>query len=114
MLVPKVIPHFFDDALPQNVAALAMDYFIPDDRELMHTWRHENQHAVASRGLFHSKPKESLFRHVHDVTLQFAAVHINPDLAGRCGFRVANRGDDPIVIQPADKFLAEHGSPTRA
>lgn len=103
-----MVPHFLHHALPENVAAFPMDPFISNHCELVRTWRHENQNAIAGGGFFHFEPKESLFGHVHHIAFEFAAVHIHTDLSGCCGFGIPNRCYDPIVIQPANEFLAAH------
>ena len=109
LVILKMRAHRIDQALPELFAALFVNRFVTNDRELVRAWRHENQNGVSFARSVHTELLESLCRGGERIAVQFPAVHINADLPGCFRFRVLNRTHDPIVLEFAEKFFRAHG-----
>jgi hypothetical protein len=106
--VPKMFAHPLRQSLPKCFAALFMDSFIANDRELMGTRRHENQNGIAFPRFVHSKPMEFSLGRDEWIDIYLAALNVNANLAGSFRFGVADRLHDPIMLEFAEKFFCSH------
>jgi len=78
-----------------------MNPFIADDGELVGAGRHENEHGIALRCFVHAEPMKFFLCGDQRIDLQLAALNKNANLARRFRFRIADCGDDPIVLELA-------------
>ena len=56
LLILKMRPHSFHDALPEFIAAFFMNRVVPNDRKFMNTRRDKNEHRIALARLVHTEP----------------------------------------------------------
>ena len=76
----KMRAHGIDEALPELFAALFVNRFVANDRELVRARRHENQNGVAFSRSVHTELMESFGRGREWIAIQLPALHINADL----------------------------------
>ena len=105
----KMRAHRIDQALPELFAALFVNRFVTNDRELVRAWRHEDQNGVSFARSMHAELVESLGRGGERIAVQFPALQIDANLSGRFRFHLLNRMHDPIVLEFAEKFFRAHG-----
>jgi len=103
-----MIAHQIDNTLPVLLAATLVNSFVADDGELMRTRRHENEDGIAFWRFAHSEPLKFFPSGDQRIDLQLAALNENANLARRFRFRIADCGDDPIVLELAQKFFGSH------
>ena len=108
LLILKMSPHFFYNALPEFIATFFMDRVIADDRKFMSTRRDKNEHRIALSGLVHTEAMKLPLCCKERITIQFAALDQNANLTGASGFRLANRLNNPIVLEFAQEFPRSH------
>src|SRR6476646_1398331 len=82
LLVLKMRPHSFDNALPKLVTAFLVNGSIANNGELVLAWRHENSDRIALRGLVHLELLKFFLRNNQGISFHFAALNINTNLAG--------------------------------
>jgi hypothetical protein len=115
LLHSKVRSHPLDNALPELFAAFFMSALVANHREFMRAGRDENQHRVALARLVHTEPPKLLVRRKKGITLQLPALDQNANLTGSFRFCLANRLDDPVVLESGEEFSRSHFvSPTRS
>ena len=85
-----------------------MNRVIANDSEFMRARCDKNQHRIALARLMHTEPMKLPLRRNKGIALQLSALDQNANLTGRFRFRVANRFDDPIVLELAEKFSRSH------
>ena len=85
-----------------------MNAFVADDCELVGARRDENQNGISIGRFMHFKPVKFFLRGNQRIDLQLAALNKNANLARRFRFRIADCGDDPIVLELAQKFFGSH------
>jgi len=107
-LIAKMFAHFFHDALPQVISTFVVNPNIADYGKFLGARRYEYQHPVTCRSLVHFKPLKPLLSHRQSVGLQFASLQKNPDLAGSLLFYRADRLNDSVVVEFAEKFFRSH------
>ena len=56
LLILKMRPHSFHDALPEFIAAFFMNRVVPNDRKFMNARRDKNEHRIALARLVHTEP----------------------------------------------------------
>ena len=83
LLVSEMLAHSFNQLLPETLAALFMDRFIADDRELVCAGRDENQDGVSFWRFVHSEPMKFFLRGDQRIDIYLAALNKNTNLAGR-------------------------------
>ena len=105
----KMRAHRIDQALPELFAALFVNRFVTNDRELVRAWRHEDQNGVSFARSMHAQLVESPGRGGERIAVQFPALQIDANLSGRFRFHLLNRTHDPIVLEFAEKFFRAHG-----
>jgi hypothetical protein len=94
-----MLAHSFHNALPEFVAAFFVNGFVANDSEFMSTGHYENEHGVALARLVHTEPMKLPLRRNKGITLQFAPLDQDANLTGGFGFRLANRFDDPVMLE---------------
>ncbi len=108
LLILKMSPHFFYDALPEFIAAFFMNRVVPNNRKFMNTRRDKNEHRIALARLVHTEPMKLPLCCNERITIQFATQDQNANLTGGPGLRLANRLINPIVLEFAEEFLRSH------
>jgi hypothetical protein len=108
LLVSEMFPHFVNEPLPKVLAAFFVNRFIADDGELVRARCHENEHGIVFWRLVHSEPLKFFLCSDERIDIQLAALNVNANLARRFRFRIADCGDDPIVLELAEKFFCPH------
>ena len=108
LLILKMSPHFFYNALPEFIAAFFMNRVIANDRQFMNTRRNKNEHRIAFARLVHSEPMKLPLCCNERITIQFATQDQNANLTGGSGLRLANRLINPIVLEFAEEFPRSH------
>ena len=83
LFVSEMFAHMIGEALPQFIAALLMDRFVADDRELMGAGRNENQNVRVPVVLMKAEPLKSSSGCDQRVVFQLTALNKNANLAGR-------------------------------
>ena len=106
--VLKMGAHLIHDALPELVPAFFVNRFVTDDGKLVRARRHENQHCIAMACVVHAQAMKLSLRSEQWIAIQFAALNKNANLAGRFGFRFANRVNDSVVFEFAEEFSRPH------
>jgi hypothetical protein len=108
VLILEIRPHSLRDALPEFVAALLVNRFVTDDRELVNARCHKDQHTIALARVVHTKPAKLPLRGDEGIALQLPALNQDANLTGRFGFGFPNRLDDPVVLEFAEEFPGSH------
>jgi hypothetical protein len=108
LLVLKMRSHFFNNTLPEFVAAFFMNRVIANDRKFVNTRRDKNEHRIALARLVHTEAMKLPLCCNERITIQFATLDQNANLAGRSGLRLANRLNNPVVLEFAKEFSRSH------
>ena len=108
LLILKMSPHSFHDALPQFIAAYFVNGLVANDGELMNTRRNKNEHRIALARLVHTEPLKFPLCGNEGITPQFPALDQNANLTRRFRFRFVNRLNNPIVLEFAKEFSRSH------
>ena len=74
LLILKMIPHSFHNALPEFIAALFMNGVVANNGNFMNAWCDKNQHRIALARLVHTEPLKLPLRRNERITLHFAAL----------------------------------------
>ena len=98
-LILKMRPHVFRDSLPEHVATFLMDRFVAHNGELVRARRHENQHGIMLARFVHIEPMKLPLCRNERITFQFATLDQDPNLTGRFHFGLADRLNDPIMLE---------------
>jgi len=106
--VSEMFPHFVNEPLPKVLAAFFVNRFIADDGELVRAGRHENEDRIALRRFVHSEPLKFFLCGNQRVDIQLPALNENANLTGGFRFDVANRLQNPIVLEFAEEFSSSH------
>ena len=69
LLILKMRPHSFHDALPEFIAAFFMNRVVPNNRKFMNTRRDKNEHRIALARLVHTEPMKFPLRRNERITL---------------------------------------------
>ncbi len=69
LLILKMRPHFFYNALPEFIAAFFMNRVVPNNRKFMNTRRDKNEHRIALARLVHTEPMKLPLRGNEGITL---------------------------------------------
>ena len=69
LLILKMIPHSFHNALPEFIAALFMNGVVPNNGKFMNTRCDKNQHRIALARLVHTELLKLLLRRNEGITL---------------------------------------------
>ena len=99
LLILKMRPHVFRDSLPEHVAAFLVDRFVANNGELVRARRHENQHRITLARFVHIEPMKLPLCRNERITFQFATLDQDANLTGRFHFRLADRPNDPIMLE---------------
>ena len=108
LLILKMRPHSFHDALPEFIAAFFMNRVVANDRKFVNTRRDKNEHRIALARLVHTEPMKLPLCGLERITIQFAALDQNANLAGRFRFSFRNRLNNPVVLEFAKEFSRSH------
>jgi hypothetical protein len=108
LFVLEMRAHGIDQALPKLFAALFVNRFVANDRELVRARRHENQNGVAFSRSVHTELMESFGRGGERIAVQFPALHINTNLPRCFRFCVSDRSNDTIVLEFTEEFFRPH------
>ena len=108
LLILKMRPHSFHDALPQFIAASFVNGLVANDGELMNTRRDENEHRITFARLVHTEPLKFPLCGLERVTLQFSPLNQNANLTRRFRFGFSNRLNDPVVLEFTKEFSRSH------
>ena len=103
-----MLSHSLNQSLPEFFAAFFMDRFVAYDRKLVGARRHKNEHGIALRRFVHSEPMKLFLRSDEWIYIQVSALNENTNLAGSFRFGLPDCGDDPIVLELAEKFFGSH------
>jgi len=98
-LILKMVAHSFHNALPEFVATFFVNGIVANDREFMSTGHYENQHGAALVRLVHPEPMKLPLRRNKGIPLELPTLDQDANLTGGFGFRIANRFDDPVVLE---------------
>jgi len=104
----KMVAHSIDNTPPEFFAAFFVNRLIANYSEFVRSRRHENEHRIALPRLVHFQSMEFLLRNQQRIGLEFAALNKNANFPGRSGFNFTNRGNDPVVLELAQKFFCSH------
>src|SRR6266536_5018901 len=107
VLVLKMRPHSGHNSLPELVTALLVNRLIANYGELVRAWRYENQDRIALTRLVHAQLAKFFLRGNQRIA-QVAALNKNANLAGGLGFRLANRLNNPIVLEFSKELSRPH------
>ena len=110
ILVSEMGPHFLDELLPESIAAFLVNAFIPNHSKLSRARGHKNQDRVSLVSRLHSQLLEPPSRIIEGVAVQFAPLHVDPNLAGGLRFGLFDRSDDAIMIELLEEILGSHCS----
>jgi len=69
LLILKMRPHPFHDALPEFIAAFFMNRVVPNDRKFMNARRDKNEHCIALARLVHTEPMKLALCSLEGITL---------------------------------------------
>ena len=69
LLILKMRPHSFHDALPEFIAAFFMNRVVPNNRKFMNTRRDKNEHRIALARLVHTEPMKLPLCSLEGITL---------------------------------------------
>ena len=69
LLILKMRPHSFHDALPEFIAAFFMNRVVPNNRKFMNARRDKNEHRIALARLVHTEPMKLPLRGLEGVIL---------------------------------------------
>ena len=69
LLILKMRPHSFHDALPEFIAAFFMNRVVPNDRKFMNARRDKNEHRIALARLVHTEPMKLALCSLEGITL---------------------------------------------
>ena len=108
LLILKMSPHFFYNALPEFIAAFLVNRFVADDCQFVSTRHDKNEHRIALARLVHTEPMKLPLCCNERITIQFATQDQNANLTGGPGLRLANRLINPIVLEFAEEFPRSH------
>jgi hypothetical protein len=108
LLILKMRPHSFHNALPEFIAAFFMNRVVPNNRKFMNTRRDENEHRIALARLIHAEPLKSPLGGLERITAQFPALDQNANLTGGFRFSFPNRLNNPVVLEFAKEFSRSH------
>jgi hypothetical protein len=108
LLILKMRPHSFHDALPELIAAFFMNRVVPHDRKFVNARRDKNEHRVALARLVHTEPMKLALCSLEGITLQFAALDQNANLTRRFRFSFPNLVNNPVVLEFAKEFSRSH------
>src|SRR5207248_3675257 len=106
--VPEMLLHLADQSLPQFFAALLMNRFIADDRELVRSRCNENENVTVLRVVVQSEAVKSFLGGAQGIAIQLSALNKYPDPAGGRRFGFANRLHDSVVPKLAEEFFGSH------
>jgi hypothetical protein len=79
----KMEAHPVDNMLPELFAAFFVNRFVANNSEFVGSRRYENQHRIALAGLMHSKAVKLLLCNDQRIGVDFAALDIDANFAGR-------------------------------
>jgi hypothetical protein len=108
LLILKMRPHFFYNALPEFIAAFLMNRVVPNDCKFMNARRDKNEHRIALARLVHTEPIKLSLCSLEGITLQLAALDQNSNLTGGFRFGFPNRLNNPVVLEFAKEFSRSH------
>jgi len=74
LLILKMGPHSFHNALPEFIAAFLMNRVVANNRKFMNTRRDKNEHCIALARLVHTEPMKLLLRRNQRITVQVPAL----------------------------------------
>jgi len=98
-MLAEAMVHRSNDALPELVAAFLVDRFVANNGELVRARRHENQHRITLARFVHIEPMKLPLCRNERITFQFATLDQDANLTGRFHFRLADRLNDPIMLE---------------
>src|SRR5258708_31676566 len=80
LLILKMPPHSFHDALPEFIAAFFMNRVVPNARKFMNARRDKNEHRIALARLVHPDPMKLALCSFDGLTLYFTALDQNANV----------------------------------
>ena len=108
LLLLKMHPHRLNQLLPEFRAAPLVHALVADNRELLRTWRDEDQDRVPLGRLVHPELDEFLLREGERIALHVRAVDEDADLSRRFRLRRGDRRNDSLMVQPVEEILWSH------
>ena len=69
LLILKMGPHSFHNALPEFIAAFFMNRVVANNRKFMNTRRDKNEHRIALARLVHTEPMKLPLCSLEGITL---------------------------------------------
>ena len=70
LLILKMRPHFFHNAVPELITAFFMNPVVANNREFVNTRRDKNQHRIVLARFMQSEPVKLLPRRDEGITVQ--------------------------------------------